>query len=450
MTVWRIQSNTSKLNIAEYCINNHIAAMGWSLLEYEGETSDLQFDTFEEYCELAENYYGNDSSYYSNLYRFVKELKKNDIIWIRNNGIYYCARITEKTKWHFDNSNTARNYDACNTITNVDWIKIGDEGEVPSALTTAFIRGKTLQKINKEGVIKYSQIIYNQKSNDDFKYNINIELNQDTFYNLISPSDCEDLLYFWLYSKHNNYACIPSTNKIATQKYEFVIMDTEMGKHIYIQVKNGNVDIDADDYASLVEETNNEVYLLSTKGKIKHIEKYNNIHSVDAKTLFEFACDEANKNYIPPNIDYWMQFAGGTANGTEFKGIMIDTNNDECERYMLNRGVIAAWGTPKKYIQSFNKNDIALFYKKKYGIIAMGKILSGNIIKIENGYEMEIEWLVKAKIDQRDGEYVSIYPSTIKNELHKSFYFASTRKVPFLSLQESERIAKLLKEAQEN
>lgn len=45
MTVWRIQSNTSKLNIAEYCINNHIAAMGWSLLEYEGETSDLQFDT---------------------------------------------------------------------------------------------------------------------------------------------------------------------------------------------------------------------------------------------------------------------------------------------------------------------------------------------------------------------------------------------------------------------
>ena len=160
MTVWRIQSNTSKLNIAEYCINNHIAAMGWSLLEYEGETSDLQFDTFEEYCELAENYYGNDSSYYSNLYRFVKELKKNDIIWIRNNGIYYCARITKKTKWHFDNSNTARNYDACNTITNVDWIKIGDEGEVPGALTTAFIRGKTLQKINKEGVIKYSQIIY--------------------------------------------------------------------------------------------------------------------------------------------------------------------------------------------------------------------------------------------------------------------------------------------------
>lgn len=356
----------------------------------------------------------------------------------------------KKTKWHFDNSNTARNYDACNTITNVDWIKIGDEGEVPGALTTAFIRGKTLQKINKEGVIKYSQIIYNQKSNDDFKYNINIELNQDTFYNLISPSDCEDLLYFWLYSKHNNYACIPSTNKIATQKYEFVIMDTEMEKHIYIQVKNGNVDIDADDYASLVEETNNEVYLLSTKGKIKHIEKYNNIHSVDAKTLFEFACDEANSNYIPPNIDYWMQFAGGTANGTEIKGIMIDTNNDECERHMLNRGVIAAWGTPKKYIQSFNKNDIVLFYKKKYGIIAMGKILSGNIIKIENGYEMEIEWLVKAKIDQRDGEYVSIYPSTIKNELHKSFYFASTRKVPFLSLQESKRIAKLLKEAQEN
>ena len=101
MNVWRIQSNTSKLNIAEYCIENHIAAMGWSLLEYEGEASDLQFNTFEEYCELAENYYGTDSAYYSNLYKFVNDLKENDIIWIRNNGIYYCARITKKNKMAF-------------------------------------------------------------------------------------------------------------------------------------------------------------------------------------------------------------------------------------------------------------------------------------------------------------------------------------------------------------
>ena len=311
MNVWRIQANTSKGNIAKYCIENQIAAMGWSLLEFDGNPTDLVFDTFEEYCETAARYY-NNSSYSNNLDRLVNKLQTNDLIWIRCEGFYYCARITKESIWYFDNSDIAREHDASNIKTNVKWIKIGDESEVPGALTTAFISGRTLQRINKEGVIKYSQIIYDEKSNDDFKYNIDIELNEDTFYNLISPSDCEDLLYFWLYSEHKNYACIPSTNKIATQKYEFVIMDTETGKHIYIQIKNGHININAEDYISLVSGTENEVYLLSTKGEIYNLNNCSNIHRVDPQKLFEFACDKANENFIPPNIDYWVQFAGGT------------------------------------------------------------------------------------------------------------------------------------------
>lgn len=448
MNVWRIKCNTSKTNIAQYCIDNQIAAMGWSLLEYEGNPQDLLFNTFEEYCKFADDYYNDNPSYIYNLERLVNQLQVNDLIWLRCEGIYYCARITENTKWFFDNSDIARQYDACNTITNVNWIRIGDESEVPGALTTAFIGGKVLQRINIEGVDKYSQIIYDQKSKDNFKYNINITLNQENFYSLISPSDCEDLLYLWLYSKHNSYVCIPSTNKLATQKYEFVVLDVETGKHIYIQVKNGSVDIDADYYASLVNGTVNEVYLLSTKGKVYNADKYSNIHVADPKKIFEFACDEANQNYIPPNIDYWMQFAGGLINDSEIKGIMIDTNNEECENYMIENSVIAAWGTPKKYINSFNKNDFALFYKKGYGIIAIGKVLSDNVAAIDNntGYETKVEWIIEVR--KNDNGYIYVSPSEIKSILNKNFYFASTRKVPFLSNQESYCMIESLKNKQ--
>lgn len=440
MNVWRLQCNTSKANIAGYCIEKGIAAMGWSLLEYECDPSELSFETYEDYCELANNYYGKNHI----LNKFVNELRANDIIWLRHNGIYYCARITEKSKWYFDNSEIARKFDASNTMTNINWIRIGDESEVPGALTTAFIRGQTLQKIHNEGILKYSQVIYDQKANDNlFRYNEEITLDEATFYSLISPSDCEDLLYLWLYNKNNNYVCIPSTNKISTPKYELVILDIKTGKHIYIQVKNGNVDIDADDYASLIEGTQNEIYLLTTRGIVINAEKYNNIHIVDPSQLFEFACDENNQNAIPPNVDFWMQFAGGTMDNLNTKGIMIDTNNDDCEKYMIENNVIAAWGTPMKYIQSFRKNDIALFYKKGYGVIAVGKVLSDDVDIIDNGYETKVEWIVTANI--LNGEIVSVSPSEIKELLNKNFYFASTRKVPFLSNKECQIIIDSLK-----
>ena len=33
MAVWRLQVNTGGTNAANYCLKNHVAAMGWSLRE---------------------------------------------------------------------------------------------------------------------------------------------------------------------------------------------------------------------------------------------------------------------------------------------------------------------------------------------------------------------------------------------------------------------------------
>jgi len=52
MAVWRLQVNTGGTNVADYCLKNHVAAMGWSLRELtQAEHSGIH--TFLDYCNLA-------------------------------------------------------------------------------------------------------------------------------------------------------------------------------------------------------------------------------------------------------------------------------------------------------------------------------------------------------------------------------------------------------------
>ncbi len=61
-----------------------------------------------------------------------------------------------------------------------------------------------------------------------------LSLCEKHFYSLLQPEDVEDLLALWLYDT-KGYVCIPSTNKIATPKYECVLVDPNdlNRKHIY-------------------------------------------------------------------------------------------------------------------------------------------------------------------------------------------------------------------------
>lgn len=439
MFIWRIQTRTSKGDIAQYCFKKKVAAVGWSLNEYSNrdELNNLEFSN---YCEYADRFYQS----YDSVIRLAHEVKENDIIWMRMNGIYYFARVKDSSKWVFNNEIEAVDKDACNQLTNIEWERVGDESEVPGALTTAFIRGATLQRIYKPGICEYSELIYNQKHTSGFRYTRSIELTERNFYALISPSDCEDLLCMWLYSKNKNYVCIPSTNKISTEKYECVLLDSGTGKHIYIQVKNGEVTLNADDYAPVVQNTNNEFYLLTTCGKVINEEKYDNIFAVDSSELFDFACSEENVNIIPPNIKYWMEFAGGYSILSDRKGILFDTNSENAEQYMFENKVVAAWGNSSRYIKSFFKGDYVFYYKKRFGIIAVGKVVSERPRKIESGLEHDVEIIIQRTYRDNDN-VISICPSEINNLIGKKFYFASTRKVPFLNDSESQIIIDKLK-----
>ncbi len=305
MSVWRLQTNTKEAqdagycadDCADYCIKNNVAALG-----FEKNVAALGFEKYELLTKVN-----------SSVNALAKKIQPNDLIWMRRGGKYYLARITNKSYWKYDNSKKAKLLGVFNQRTDVKWIEIGDESDVPGALTTAFIRGHAMQQIKKPGISEYSKLIYDKKAKDDFRYNSTIEWSEENFYSLISPSDCEDLLYIYSYKESNyRYVCIPSTNKIATQKYEFVAIDRETGKHIYYQAKNGNIDLNADDYYKLIENSDSdEVYLLTTEGNVINAEKHERIHVVGATKLFNFCCDDKNKNIIPAKIRCWIEFAGG-------------------------------------------------------------------------------------------------------------------------------------------
>lgn len=92
MAVWRLQVNTGGANVADYCLRNHVAAMGWSLRELtQAERSGIH--TFLDYCNLARTQYTS----FDSVCRMVEDVKEGDLLWMRsrNEGKYYIARDSE-------------------------------------------------------------------------------------------------------------------------------------------------------------------------------------------------------------------------------------------------------------------------------------------------------------------------------------------------------------------
>ena len=153
--LWRLQTRTNaKIKIAEYCRKEKIIAIGWSLkdehLEAEGLTSKQisrnEIDCFEKYCEKVKQYNIFGGKVNENVTRFSKEIKNNDLIYIRDNGIYYLGRKTKDSELIYNGSTEALENDASIQITKIEWVAVGDESDVPGDVATSFYRRKNITK----------------------------------------------------------------------------------------------------------------------------------------------------------------------------------------------------------------------------------------------------------------------------------------------------------------
>ena len=130
------------------------------------------------------------------------------------------------------------------------------------------------------------------------------------------------------------------------------------------------------------------------------------------------------------------------------KGILFDTNRsyDESSVWdMFEKSKISAYGGAKKYVHSFQKGDYVLYYHKGFGVIGAGIIktsaVSENPLKEELYHTVE---LLTPQIKQ-ESEIRCISAAELCSLLGKNFYFASTMKSPFLSVEEAELVIGELK-----
>lgn len=322
-TVWRLQTRTDSNDgkkISTYCREKSIAAVGWSINDDQIKADNAEaFDKIQSIrasIKSKDIYYKVLEEY--NLFNIkagkkivavetLERVKPGDYIWMRDNGIYYLGRVNENSNFMYNCDKDALDFDAANQITGVKWERIGDESQVPGAVATAFIRGRTIQRINKDYMFEYAEYAFGGKPL--VLEHSNREFLQQLFYDCLSPNDCEDLVCLYLYDKAN-YIAIPSTNKIATELYECVLVNPINGKLAYPQVKKGNKELNINDYIELIKDhPNKEVYLFTSEGKVQGDTHIDNIHSISPDELYSWAKEkiEGNSCLIPEGIVKWYK-----------------------------------------------------------------------------------------------------------------------------------------------
>lgn len=324
-TVWRLQTRTDSSSgekISKYCLDNDVAALGWSIKDdhiknynpeaiIEIQEKRKNIEDINQYYDVLRTYglYGINNKKRLIAVDMLREIEKGDYIWMRDNGIYYLGYVSKQSEYIYNSDDDALDFDAANQITEVKWKPIGDESQVPGAVATAFIRGRTIQRINKSHMFEYAEYAFWGKSleletsNEDFL--------QQLFYDCLSPNDCEDLVCLYLFDR-KGYVTIPSTNKIATELYECVLVNSETGMLAYPQVKKGNVDLNFANYIDLVDnhKRNKEVYLFTSEGVVdKSTIQSDFIHIITAKELYLWVKSKMeSENYlIPEGIVKWYK-----------------------------------------------------------------------------------------------------------------------------------------------
>ena len=322
-TVWRLQTRTDSSSgekISKYCLDNDVAALGWSIKDdhiknynpeaiIEIQEKRKNIEDINQYYDVVRTYglYGINNKKRLIAVDMLRKIEKGDYIWMRDNGIYYLGHVTEKSEYIYNSDEDALDFDAANQITEVKWKRIGDESQVPGAVATAFIRGRTIQRINKDYMFEYAEYAFG--GNPLILENSSEEFLQQLFYDCLSPNDCEDLVCLYLYDKAN-YIAIPSTNKIATELYECVLVNPINGKLAYPQVKKGNKELNINDYIELIKDhPNKEVYLFTSEGKVQGDTHIDNIHSISPDELYSWAKEkiEGNSCLIPEGIVKWYK-----------------------------------------------------------------------------------------------------------------------------------------------
>lgn len=135
------------------------------------------------------------------------------------------------------------------------------------------------------------------------------------------------------------------------------------------------------------------------------------------------------------------------ANPQQAKGVLFDTNRSWDEHaiwYMFENNRVAAFGEAKRCISNLNPDDLVFFSHRNLGVVAAAKVRKGNVkaVGTEELYR-NVEFITP--IPQK-GEHIPAMPFQRVTELTgKSFFWARTIKVPYMSKDEADQLLVELK-----
>lgn len=306
---------------SEYFIENSCMSCGWSGPYHTYKDYVVDFQTYKE--KWIELYSPSKNWNNQGVHHLFESVKKGDFIWTRLNGVYYLAEVPDDpiNLFYIDDSKEANEYDCVVQLKNIQWIKCGTEESVLGSVSTFTSNRNSLVRVdNNESQYQgytSTSIFSNKILHPNSKLRIQ---DRNMILNQVGPSGFEDIVALWLYDKYN-YVVIPSTNKKSTQTYEFVLIDgTKVNgeytskKRIYLQAKNGNVDLYLKDYTELLKQNGDEVWLVTSGGKVYDSEKTAEQHQIvqyikdtnsikkqsySLTILVDFIFDQTKQNILP-------------------------------------------------------------------------------------------------------------------------------------------------------
>ena len=154
------------------------------------------------------------------------------------------------------------------------------------------------------------------------------------------------------------------------------------------------------------------------------------IYELNGEKFFEFFALPYDKHKNPGDI----------------KGVLFDTNrsyDEDAIWYMMENKRVAAWGDAKRFIEYIYPGDLVFFSHKWSGIVAAAKVKKGSIkAPDEETLYRDVEFVTPIL---KKGSAIKAMPFVKVSEITgKSFFWARTIKVPYLSKDEADNLAKEL------
>jgi len=138
-------------------------------------------------------------------------------------------------------------------------------------------------------------------------------------------------------------------------------------------------------------------------------------------------------------------------NLSDLKGVLFDTNNTYDENsiwYMMENSCVAAFGDAKRFVEHISQGDTVFFSHTGHGIVAAAKV-AGDTVKVaeKETWYRKVKFITPFPRAEKftENRIIKAMPFKKVSEITgKSFYWARTIKVPYLSVDEAKNLAEKL------